>query len=135
MSKVFAAHDVLLNLTSWRNETTDPNAAAGTGGVIGSFWQRNGTNPTTPIETYLKTGLGNFGWCKQNTVNLDVYNVRTYGAVGNGMANDTLKIQAAIDACAAAGGGTVYFPPGNYALPYSGSLGSLSQMDNRTSRS
>jgi hypothetical protein len=34
-----------------------------------------------------------------------------YNAVGNNVANDRLAIQAAIDAVAAAGGGTVYFPP------------------------
>lgn len=42
------------------------------------------------------------------------FNVRTYGAVGNGSKLDTKALQAAIDACAAAGGGTVCFPPGRY---------------------
>jgi hypothetical protein len=40
-----------------------------------------------------------------------VFNVRTYGARGNGTTDDTAAIQAAIDA---AGQGTVYFPPGTY---------------------
>jgi hypothetical protein len=41
-------------------------------------------------------------------------NVRAFGAVGDGVTDDTVAIQAAIDACIAAGGGTVYFPPGHY---------------------
>ena len=39
--------------------------------------------------------------------------VRTYGAKGDGRANDSRGIQGAIDA-AAQSGGTVYFPPGEY---------------------
>jgi polygalacturonase len=42
------------------------------------------------------------------------FNVRTFGAKGDGATHDTLAINAAIDAAAAAGGGTVYFPAGNY---------------------
>ena len=42
------------------------------------------------------------------------YNVRDYGAMGNGVHNDTASIQAAIDACDNAGGGTVFFPTGHY---------------------
>jgi len=42
------------------------------------------------------------------------YNVRDYGAMGDGTHNDTSSIQAAIDACDNAGGGTVFFPTGHY---------------------
>ncbi len=40
--------------------------------------------------------------------------VRDYGAKGDGVAVDTKAIQAAVDACNAAGGGTVTLPPGTY---------------------
>lgn len=42
------------------------------------------------------------------------YNVRDYGAEGDGNHLDTRAINRAIDAAAHAGGGTVYFPAGNY---------------------
>jgi hypothetical protein len=42
------------------------------------------------------------------------FNVKDHGVVGDGTADDATAIQDAIDACLAAGGGTVYFPPGSY---------------------
>lgn len=42
------------------------------------------------------------------------YNVRTYGAAGDGKILDTNAINKAIETAAAAGGGTVYFPAGTY---------------------
>jgi polygalacturonase len=42
------------------------------------------------------------------------FNVRTYGAVGDGTNLDSAAINRAIDACAQAGGGTVYFAAGTY---------------------
>jgi polygalacturonase len=43
-----------------------------------------------------------------------LYDVRTFGAKGNGKTLDTLAINRAIDDAAAAGGGTVDFPAGTY---------------------
>ena len=45
-----------------------------------------------------------------------VFNVKAYGAKGDGVIDDAAAIQAAIDACAAAGGGDVFVPPGTYLL-------------------
>ena len=42
------------------------------------------------------------------------YDVRDYGAKGDGLASDTAALQAAIDAAAARGGGLVIIPPGRY---------------------
>ncbi len=42
-------------------------------------------------------------------------NVRNFGAAGDGKTLDTAAINKAIDAAAAAGGGTVFFPAGVYA--------------------
>lgn len=46
----------------------------------------------------------------------DVYDVLAYGAAGDGVIEDTVAIQSAIDACHAAGGGTVYCPSGTYLV-------------------
>jgi hypothetical protein len=43
-----------------------------------------------------------------------VFNVREYGAAGNGETLDTHAINKAIETCAAAGGGQVLLPPGKY---------------------
>src|SRR6266446_4436438 len=42
------------------------------------------------------------------------YDVRTYGATGNGKTSDTTAIQKAVEACAAGGGGKVIFPAGRF---------------------
>ena len=44
-----------------------------------------------------------------------VFNVKNFGATGDGKTIDTAAINAAVDAAAAAGGGTVLFPAGTYA--------------------
>ena len=49
-----------------------------------------------------------------------VFNVTDYGATGKKDQDARQAIQRAIDTCAAAGGGTVYFPAGTYSI--SGSI-------------
>jgi hypothetical protein len=44
----------------------------------------------------------------------EVYEVRTYGATGDGKTDDTAAFQKALDAAGKAGGGTVHAPRGNY---------------------
>lgn len=46
----------------------------------------------------------------------NAYNAKHYGAAGNNTADDTAAIQEAIDAANAAGGGTVFLPPGRYII-------------------
>src|SRR5438876_8591879 len=43
-----------------------------------------------------------------------VYNVKAFGATGDGKTLDTPAINKTIEAAAAAGGGTVFFPAGSY---------------------
>lgn len=45
----------------------------------------------------------------------ELHSVTDYGAVGDGVTDDTAAIQAGIDAVATAGGGDLYFPPGVFA--------------------
>jgi len=44
----------------------------------------------------------------------DVYDVRSFGVRGGRDVLETVRFQAALDACTKAGGGTVYVPPGEY---------------------
>jgi polygalacturonase len=44
----------------------------------------------------------------------EIFDVRLGGAIGDGKTFDTVAIQKVLDACGAAGGGTVKFPPGIY---------------------
>jgi hypothetical protein len=47
----------------------------------------------------------------------DVFNVKDYGALGNGVANDTASVNATITAAlASTNGGAVYFPAGTYNI-------------------
>lgn len=50
----------------------------------------------------------------------DVVNVKDFGAVGDGVADDTRAIQAALDAVARRGGGTVLVPAGTWVVAPSG---------------
>jgi hypothetical protein len=44
-----------------------------------------------------------------------IFNVRDFGATGTKAGSAQASIQKAVDACAAAGGGMVYIPPGEYS--------------------
>jgi polygalacturonase len=57
--------------------------------------------------------LGPFGCATSHRA---VLNVRDFGALGDGKTKDTAAVQKALDACAAAGGGEVVMPAGNYLL-------------------
>jgi len=54
------------------------------------------------------------------TTTNDYFSVLFYGATGNGTTDDTAAVQAAITAAQTHGGGTVYFPAGQYLLKGSG---------------
>ena len=87
-----------------------PDADATTKGIVRLSGDLGGTaaNPTTP--TAVKKG------------DL-VYNVRDYGAVGDGSTDDKAAFLAAFDAAEDAGGyGVVFMPPGMYAIDGSLSL-------------
>jgi polygalacturonase len=51
---------------------------------------------------------------KTNAAAMSLFDVRKYGATGDGKTLDTAAVNHAIEAAAAAGGGVVVFPPGMY---------------------
>jgi hypothetical protein len=79
-------------------------------------------NPASGSGYLLRTGgaqplladldLGPYSVLSRNSV--DVYNVKAYGATGDGTGNDAPAINTAITAANAAGGGVVFFPLGHY---------------------
>lgn len=54
----------------------------------------------------------------QGSAGYQVYNVKNapYNALGNGVSDDTIPIQTALNAANAAGGGVVYLPAGTYKI-------------------
>jgi hypothetical protein len=112
MSKPFATEEFRNQVASWQNRTADPNAGLGTSRALGSVWDRSGTFPTTPLETFFKLNANDQDWIRENLVNLRVYNVvRDFGAVPDGVTSCVTPINNAVAAAQAAGGGIIYFPP------------------------
>lgn len=70
---------------------------------------------TTSTELGFVSGVTSAIQTQLNNINLRYFNVKAYGAVGNGSTNDQAAIQSAIDA-AEVSGGVVYFPDGNYKI-------------------
>jgi polygalacturonase len=67
--------------------------------VLGGCWLQAADQPAAPAAA--PAGPATF-------------NLRDFGATGDGRTKDTAGLQKALDACTAAGGGTVVVPPGAY---------------------
>lgn len=52
------------------------------------------------------------------SVPANTYNVKSYGATGDGVKDDSFALQLALNDCNANGGGVVYFPEGTYLIGY-----------------
>lgn len=65
------------------------------------------------VATGLPVG-GQNGSTSAGAVAGGIFNIRSFGATGDGGSSDTIAINAAIEQCAKAGGGQVLFPPGRY---------------------
>jgi len=59
-----------------------------------------------------------FGFSSEAQLTGTAFNVKNYGATGDGKTLDSPSINKAIEAAVSVGGGTVYFPAGTY-LSYS----------------
>lgn len=102
--------------TSGSSASCTGNAATAT--ALATARAINGTNfdGTAAISiSATATGTGAVARTINNRAS-DVFNVKDYGAVGDGSTNDTSSIQAAADALRAVGRGTLYFPDGRYVV-------------------
>jgi hypothetical protein len=75
--------------------------AAGIGGVAGAV-----------VSRFSSGGAGGAGLDKKEEA-AGIWNAASFGARGDGVADDTVALQAAFDACAGRGG-IVWIPPGRY---------------------
>jgi hypothetical protein len=87
-----------------------------TGVLLGTYDNISGINDINLNAAFVDydppfAGALNSGYTVQDKLSQTV-SVKDFGAVGNGVANDTVAIQAALDS----GAGGVYFPSGNYLV-------------------
>lgn len=108
MTAIFGAAGIDQQVADWRSSSTDPSLAPGVVADIGSWLLRS--NGLVQGEIFEKLAAADTEWGRNN-LTLKVFNVKNFGAVGNGVTNDTTAIQSAINAAVAVGGGTIYFPP------------------------
>lgn len=119
MAKEFSADEIRLKIVDLVAGTVDPSAGGGVAAQVASLFSRQngGTG-----SLFFKQSAPNTAWVPM-TQSLEWFNVRDFGAAGDGITDDRAACQAAIDACAASGGGTVYFPAGTYLCSQNGVLG------------
>lgn len=72
-------------------------------GIMGAAVAAGSTGSTQPVSAQ-----------KDSKSGLRIFDVKEYGAVGDGNVLDTASINRAIDDCHARGGGVAYVPPGVY---------------------
>ena len=88
---------------------TGVQGASGVGGTIqttGPLYSRLVKNTASAISVTTDTK-----W-----IGPDVFNVKDYGAIGNGSTDDSSAIQSAVNAAVTNGYGCVYFPQGKYYI-------------------
>ena len=105
------------------------NAPATSVPIKGDLWQASaqipdGLEPGSYILRLFNGDGGEAEWVDAGTIDVrapdpgptQFFDVRGYGAIGDGKADCTHAIKSAIDAAAQSGGGIVYFPRGRYLV-------------------
>lgn len=96
-------------LVSWLNNSGGTAAVNSVNGLTGTVTVTGQNVNSTPAGTGATTRT------ITSRINDAWFNVKDFGAVGNGSTNDTTAVQAALTA-AAATGGTVFVPAGTYQV-------------------
>lgn len=91
--------------------------------TILDFWTLSGGGGTNSPWSYKQSGSASERNLKSWFAEVHI-SVKDFGAVGDGVNNDTTAVQNAINAAGSAGGGIVYFPPGTYAINAALTMGS-----------
>lgn len=97
------------------NQTGAPGRGVPSGGAEGQILTKN-SSIDYDAEWSSESSLPPATFNAAGVVKQTVYNVRDYGAVGNGTTDDILALQATVDACNSGGGGIVFFPHGTYLI-------------------
>ncbi|KPI09938.1 hypothetical protein OV450_3429 [Actinobacteria bacterium OV450] len=88
--------------------------------VSGSTWTViRGAEDTTPVTHtggFTVTHIVTAGWLNRVETRIPYFNVKGYGAVGDGSTDDRDAIQDVIDMANSAGGGVVFLPPSDYKI-------------------
>lgn len=79
-----------------------------TGGTVAAWWFKDGVADVNLVP-FSTTGGGGTG-----VLDTLYYNVKWFGATGDGVTNDRAAIQTTNDLVASIGGGVVWFPKGTY---------------------
>lgn|GEM_PF-1139006 len=107
-----------VRITNTTPSTTCTNGALTVSGGVGIGGNLNVCGSVSgPISyKFSSTCTGVTGRTVQSKLDDYWINVKDFGAIGNGTADDTSAIQAAINCAVAAGGGTVFFPCGTFQI-------------------
>ena len=104
-----------LNFAGTVNVTGPTGPGVATGGTTGQILKKNSSsNYDTSWADLGDTDPATF--TSRGTVRERVYNVRDYGAVGDGSTDDSAAFVSVNAAIKTAGGGVMYIPPGTYAI-------------------
>lgn len=72
---------------------------------------------SSPLDNQVLSYSTSLGKWQNVTANAGLFvNVKNFGALGDGITDDSARIQAAVTALGGAGGGTLFFPDGEYRI-------------------
>ena len=116
---VAAINEIVTNIGSLNDLSTEDksNIVAAINEIVTNIGSLNdlSTEDKSNIVAAINEVVSAIRDVSERISNLEIYNVKDYGAVGDGTTDDTAAIQAAT-AAANLTGGIIYFPQGNYYM-------------------